>query len=108
MLGKAAQVQFVCCLYMVCCMQQRHGCLKPASMLLGPRWLAASLDHPRPPRTRALIPAFHSFLDSVIEHSELGASAAIFAAGYTVDSLMFRYQVGWLQHDWAFESILTC
>jgi hypothetical protein len=33
---------------------------------------------------------------SVVEHSELGASAAIFAAGYTVDSLMFRYQgVDW-------------
>ena len=35
-----------------------------------------------------------SFLGSVIEQSELGASAAIFAAGYTIDSLMFRYQVG--------------
>lgn len=33
---------------------------------------------------------FHSVLDAVW-HAELGSSAAIFDAGYTIDSLMLRY-----------------
>lgn len=30
---------------------------------------------------------------SVIEESEIGASTTILAAGYNIDSLLFRYQV---------------
>ena len=38
---------------------------------------------------------FGSVLDAVW-HAELGSSAAIFDAGYTIDSLMLRYQgVDW-------------
>ena len=38
----------------------------------------------------------HPTLKHVIYHSELGSAKAIFEAGYTIDSLMLRYQgVNW-------------
>ena len=40
-------------------------------------------------------------------HSELGASAAIFLAGYSIDCLMLRYQVC-LAPSKSFRSILVC
>ena len=40
----------------------------------------------------------HGSLKETIWYSELGASAAVLAAGYNLDSLMLKYQgVDWLQ-----------
>ena len=38
----------------------------------------------------------YNSIHDVIYHAELGSSAAIFRAGYTIDSLMLRYKgVNW-------------
>lgn len=37
----------------------------------------------------------HKDLQDTILHGEIGASRAIMAAGYNIDSLMLRYQVSW-------------